>query len=278
MATKSPFFSIVTVTRNDLVGLKKTINSVLLQTVNVELIVVDGASDDPKVKEYLEGLRVSKHSLSWESRRDRGLYHAMNKGLSKVSGKYVLFLNSSDTLVNSHVLEEVQAAIEEKRSEWAVGIAIRLDESGRPVGVWEYLDHSEWGLALGFRTFCHQSVFYKSELIKDFTYDEDLLCADHLMNLKFYKDFPVTTMPIVTTYFQNGGISSKRSIRDTSNDLREARKRSDSLILGNSFLDALIFMATMLLLRSNGALWVLLRRLLPKLVRVKFGAHVEKRS
>jgi hypothetical protein len=199
----------------------------------------------------------------------------MNKGLAKATGEFVLFLNSSDFLHNSRVLEDVNKLVASSRASWAVGMAIRIREDGAPVAVWEYLDHSEWGLALGFRTFCHQSVFYRTSLIKDFQYDEDLLCADHLMNLRFYKEYPLTLMPLVTTFFQNGGVSSKRNIRDTSRDLRIARKRSESLILGNTILDFIVFTSTLALLKLNGALWSWLRRALPKLVKIKFGARVD---
>lgn len=275
MKSVHPIFSIVTVTRSDLEGLKRTVQSVLDQTLPCELIIVDGDSEGSAVRNYLDSLSSKIHTISWESRRDRGLYHAMNKGLAKVSGEFVLFLNSSDSLHNSRVLEDVKKLIVPTRASWAVGMAIRIQENGVPVAVWEYLDHSEWGLALGFRTFCHQSVFYRTSLIKDFQYDEDLLCADHLMNLKFYKEYPPTMMPLVTTYFQNGGISSKRSLRDTSRDLRTARKRVDSLILGNSVLDFIVFTLVLSLLKSNGALWNWLRKGLPKLVKIRFGARIE---
>ena len=42
-----PFFSIITIVRNDLVGLQKTFESVISQTyTNAEWIVIDGASND----------------------------------------------------------------------------------------------------------------------------------------------------------------------------------------------------------------------------------------
>lgn len=275
MKTPRHFISIVTVTRNDFDGLKRTVESVLSQSLAAELIIVDGASEDASVVKYLSGLKSTKHKITWESRRDRGLYHAMNKGLDRATGEFVLFLNSSDTLHNSNVLQEVKAYLDSSHKSWAVGMAVRISPDKKPVAVWEYLDHSEWGLSLGFRTFCHQSVFYKTELAREFRYDEDLLCADHLMNLRFYKEYPLELLPIITTYFQNGGVSSKRNIKDTSKDLRTARKRSDSLILGNAFLDFVVFTTTLVLLRLNGALWAWLRKVLPRLIKLNFGVKVE---
>jgi glycosyltransferase involved in cell wall biosynthesis len=95
--------SIITVNYNNLEGLKKTIQSVKNQTwKEFEYIVIDGGSTDGSVKVLEEN---SKY-VNWISEPDKGVYHAMNKGLQKASGEYVLFLNSGDHFYNSKVLEQ----------------------------------------------------------------------------------------------------------------------------------------------------------------------------
>ncbi|MFT4805390.1 MAG: glycosyltransferase involved in cell wall biosynthesis, partial [Psychroserpens sp.] len=97
--------SIITINFNNAVGLKKTIESVVNQTSNdFEYIVIDGGSNDGSVdviKEY-----EAKVSY-WVSEVDKGIYHAMNKGILLAKGDYLEFLNSGDILVNETVIQKI---------------------------------------------------------------------------------------------------------------------------------------------------------------------------
>ena len=89
---------------NNAAGLKKTIDSVKAQTVRhlIEHIVIDGASSD----DTPQLLRSYNSILDyWVSEKDSGIYNAMNKGILKSSGEYLLFLNSGDYLCSDTVIE-----------------------------------------------------------------------------------------------------------------------------------------------------------------------------
>lgn len=90
--TKVPLVTVITVSYNSLAGLKETLSS-LPQDPEIESLVVDGASTDGSV-EYLqtEGSRRS----NIVSEPDCGIFHAMNKGILKANGSYILFLNCGD--------------------------------------------------------------------------------------------------------------------------------------------------------------------------------------
>lgn len=101
--------SIITINRNNKDGLRKTMQSVLDQDFDdFEYIVVDGASDDGSVEvvqEYEERFKQQgRIAFRYESKPDRGIFHAMNKGILKAKGEYLLFLNSGDYLVAPAVL------------------------------------------------------------------------------------------------------------------------------------------------------------------------------
>lgn len=95
--------SIVTINYNNIVGLKKTIDSIVAQTFrDFEWIVIDGGSTDGS-RELIE--QYNNYLTYWVSEQDRGIYHAMNKGIDRADGDYLLFLNSGDWLVDETSLE-----------------------------------------------------------------------------------------------------------------------------------------------------------------------------
>ena len=107
-----PKISIITINYNNLEGLKKTFNSVFSQTWNdFEYIVIDGASTDGS-KEFIE--KNKKNINYWISEQDEGVYHAMNKGIKKANGEYLLFLNSGDHFFNNKILEKNIKHLSEK--------------------------------------------------------------------------------------------------------------------------------------------------------------------
>ena len=97
-------FSIITVCFNNLKGLEKTIESVKKQVYrDFEFIVIDGGSTDGT----LELLKKNSSLFAyWVSEKDNGIYHAMNKGISKSKGDYCLFLNSGDYLFSEEILQK----------------------------------------------------------------------------------------------------------------------------------------------------------------------------
>ena len=98
--------SIITVNLNNLNGLEKTVSSVLSQSwKDFEYFVIDGGSTGGSAQ-FLQ--KVSKDLTGWISEKDRGIYHAMNKGIAKATGEYLLFINSGDCLVNNNILAQVK--------------------------------------------------------------------------------------------------------------------------------------------------------------------------
>ncbi len=100
-----PKISIITVNKDNAVGLKRTINSVVNQTyTDYEWIIIDAASKD----ESVDLIQQHKHHLSyWVSELDNGIYAGMNKGLMRATGEYLLFLNSGDSFVDNKVLQKI---------------------------------------------------------------------------------------------------------------------------------------------------------------------------
>ena len=76
---KKPYFSIVTVVKNDESNIQKTIKSIIFQNYrDFEYIVIDGKSTDNTIKKINTYKNRICHVLS---EKDRGIYFAMNKGI-----------------------------------------------------------------------------------------------------------------------------------------------------------------------------------------------------
>ena len=96
---QKPFFSIITVVKNDEINIKKTIKSIINQTFkDFEYIIIDGKSSDTTLNKILH---FKKKINTIISEKDRGIYFAMNKGAKISNGKVILFVNSGDLLTKN---------------------------------------------------------------------------------------------------------------------------------------------------------------------------------
>lgn len=97
--------SIITINYNNSDGLQRTIESVLSQTwKDYEWIVIDGGSTDGSldiIKKY------ASHFSFWCSEPDKGIYNAMNKGITHAKGEYLNFLNSGDCYYDTNSIQNI---------------------------------------------------------------------------------------------------------------------------------------------------------------------------
>lgn len=90
----NPLFTIITVTYNAAGTVGRTIDSVDSQTFrDYEHLIIDGCSQDATLD--IIGRRHNTLRKVF-SERDKGLYDAMNKGIGRADGDYLIFLNAGD--------------------------------------------------------------------------------------------------------------------------------------------------------------------------------------
>ncbi len=96
-----PLITVITVVYNGAKFLEDTIKSVIEQTYdNVEYIIVDGGSTDGTI----DIIKKHQHAIDyWVSEPDKGIYDAMNKGISLARGKIVGLINCGDKYVKNAV-------------------------------------------------------------------------------------------------------------------------------------------------------------------------------
>lgn len=99
----APLFSIITVCYNSARQLEQTIASVDSQTCKLyEHIIIDGASTD-HTPEVLESAASPCRIVVSEP--DNGIYDAMNKGMGRAKGDYLIFLNAGDSFHSASTLQ-----------------------------------------------------------------------------------------------------------------------------------------------------------------------------
>ena len=92
----------------------KSVNSILTQTYkNLEVILVDDGSPDA-CPAICDELCKTDSRISVIHKENGGLSSARNAGIDKAQGKYILFLDSDDTLENYAIKDMAEKASEEK--------------------------------------------------------------------------------------------------------------------------------------------------------------------
>ncbi|MCE7995850.1 MAG: glycosyltransferase [Roseivirga sp.] len=119
--------SIITVVYNGERFIKSAIESVLNQNYgDIEHIVIDGDSSDGT----MEIINRYKDKISTiVSEPDKGLYDAMNKGLSHCTGEIVGILNADDFYKDSGVISRVVECFKEKNTQSIYGDLIYVDQT-----------------------------------------------------------------------------------------------------------------------------------------------------
>ena len=209
--------SIITINFNNRSGLLKTIESVISQTFkDYEWIVIDGGSTDGS-RELIE--RYADHFSYWVSEPDKGVYNAMNKGIRRAKGDYLLFLNSGDCLYDSHVLQTVLGI--EHMADILYGYMI-VEGSDTVPNAALMKPVLYWTDFIG-NTLPHQASFIRRALFEKYgLYDESYkIAGDAKFFIKaiVWEKATYEFIPEKVAVFQSGGISSD-SMRFEERDVR----------------------------------------------------------
>lgn len=174
-------FTIVTCTFNAEHELQRTLDSVFHQSyADVEHLILDGLSSDRSVemaqtyKQRSDEARTG-HEVVVCSERDSGLYDAMNKGIARATGDYIVFLNAGDTFPSEATLEHIAHSIGDGEALPGViyGDTDIVNDEGR------FLRHRRLQppAKLTWRSFrngmlvCHQAFYALTTLAKDNPYN-----------------------------------------------------------------------------------------------------------
>lgn len=221
-----PKVSIITITYNNASGLARTIESVISQNyTDYEYIIIDGGSSD----NTLDIIHKFADKISyWVSEADKGVYHAMNKGIAVAKGDYLHFLNSGDCYASHDVLYRIFS--QEQTFPLLRGIQIC-----------DYGDRQERWTNLGNRpvtlydmysnTMLHQATLIRRDMFEKYDlYDENLKIVS---DWKFFLQLVLggeesTYLDIDIVLFEMEGISTNKSHGELH--LKERQEVTEALI------------------------------------------------
>ena len=216
--------TVITVCRNAVDVIDKTVRSVLSQTYReLEYIVVDGDSTDGTLDRLRGYGDLIAHILS---EPDTGVYNAMNKALRLVTGDIIVFLNAGDCFASMRVAASVMKAFSNDPDVKLVyGDLLAVFPNGAKLSIKQPGQVTRWKLWL--RGLCHQTVFARRELFESLgCFDEGLpICADWDWTLRavIISGVKAVHLPIRICDYSMGGLSANQEA--LRHDKRELHRR-----------------------------------------------------
>lgn len=218
-----PLISIITISYNNLKGLRETVDSVnSLSHDNFEYLIIDGNSTDG-TKEYLNEL--SSENCKWTSESDNGIYDAMNKGINHATGKWIIFMNAGDIFYSKDSIPELhESAADVLYGTAKIIYAQGFERELRP-GPLEKL----WkGMS-----FSHQAVICRTSLLKEKKFDlQYRYCADfNFLFTAFKNGLVFEKVNQVIAQVEAGGISDSKRYKATSEVFRINRQINNRFMI-----------------------------------------------
>jgi len=252
--------TIVTITYNAEKFLGRTLKSVQKALFNttgsaqVEYLIIDGNSKDGTLKiagQYPEMI------TKIVSEPDRGLYDAMNKGLTAANGKYVWFLNAGDEIYDENVLMHLFKKFE-INADVLYSDAMLVRNDGSEVGLRsKFTPHDlprnlKWqDFAMGMKV-CHQAFIVKKSIAP--SYDITNLSADIDWEIEcLKKSHKVEFLDFILCKYLMGGLSVTNHRRSLLDRFKVLRKHFG--LLPATWNQILIFWRGFRFARTNGKYW-----------------------
>ena len=179
MKKKNTLISIVIISLNTKKKFFKSLISAHNQDYsNKEIIVVDGVSEDGTIN-LIKKNRKKINKLIIE--KDKGIYHAMNKGIKIAKGAWIIFLNSGDVFSKQNILKKMSIS---KHSNFDIlyGNTIVYNNNLKYL-----VESNKISTSSIHIPFCHQSSIVKSKLLKKNPFNLNYkICSDFNFFLKMY--------------------------------------------------------------------------------------------
>ena len=164
-----PLVSVIMPAYNSGKYIRQAVDSVYIQQVPLELIVVDDCSEDNTQKQ-LESYRQRPDFFYLRNETNQGVAASRNRGVALARGKYVAFLDSDDWWGEGKLKEQLRA-IEESQAV--------LCSTGRELMRWD-------GVSMGKYIGVKSRITYR-----DLLQHNSINCSSVLLSAKVAREFPM---------------------------------------------------------------------------------------
>lgn len=164
-----PLVSVIMPAYNSEKYIRQAVDSVYIQQVPLELIVVDDCSEDNTQKQ-LESYRQRPDFFYLRNETNQGVAASRNRGVALARGKYVAFLDSDDWWGEGKLKEQLRA-IEESQAV--------LCSTGRELMRWD-------GVSMGKYIGVKSRITYR-----DLLQHNSINCSSVLLSAKVAREFPM---------------------------------------------------------------------------------------
>jgi glycosyltransferase involved in cell wall biosynthesis len=226
-------FSIIVVSLNTKKEFIKSIKSIQDQNFkNFEIIVIDGNSADGTKNEILKRKKnISKFIIE----KDKGIYHAMNKGIKLSEGEWIIFMNCGDVFFRNNVLGKFLSK-DTSNYDIVYGDTQILNKNLKYIVKSKTFNYNTY-----LMPFCHQSVFVRSNILKKKNFslkfkissDFDFFYYCFISGKKFKK------LNLIISKVKSGGLSDTHRQRVFNENMMIINKKGNKVLVCLLFLNKL---------------------------------------
>ncbi len=161
---------------------------------DVEWLIIDGDSTDGTQDDF-----INYSSATILSEPDKGIYDAMNKGIERATGDYIIFMNAGDLFANKNILDDLSKYCSND-PDFIYGDSL---EDGHLKSARSYSSIT-WGMFTH-----HQAMLYKRHTLAAIRYNTTYkIAADYDLTLRFLNIAKnIIYIPIPICVFEVGGVS-----------------------------------------------------------------------
>ena len=230
--------SVITIVWNKKDTIEDAISSVLNQSYkNIEYIVIDGSSTDG-TQEVIK--KYSQNISRFISEPDKGIYDALNKGLSVATGDIISFLHSDDLYAkNSTIYEVLQYFDDDTQGVYSDLVYTNKYDLNKVLRYWKSCNYNPSLLENGWMP-PHPTLFLRRGVYEKYGYFDTSfkISADYDFMLRILKNnIKVKYFPQVTYKMRVGGESNRsfsnilNKSKEDFNALKKNKRKNPSIIL-----------------------------------------------